>query len=252
MGFLSFIVTWFESITGNFGVAVVLTILFFFALTVPFRLWSNKNKLAKKKCEPVLADIRKRYNANQMGVSGEDTPDMPESIKRMNKDERSEAMAKEISAVYKENGYHMWVSAIPIIFNLALVILAYSAIREASPEGFWRLNLSAIRSAGSYAENATYFWIIGAMLISSLLQPVIFGLIDCIKLKKAGKPIKGSVIGYLISAALTVGIAIWIATSIMTSIALAITTFYILTFVLALVEKLRHKDDTSNDSAING
>lgn len=237
MGFLSFIVTWLYELIGNFGVAVVASLFVFFAFTLPFRFLSAANAKAKKKCQPELKVIRKKYNATQMGVDHSDTPDMPEEIKKMSYDERDEAMANEISALYKKNGYHMWTAWIPTLFTFVVIILAYSAIREASPEGFWRLNLPAIRSVGVNAENQSYFYFLGAMLFTSLLSPGYTMLADCIKHKKAGKPIKGDIISGVIGIAITLGLSIWVATSVSTAIALAITTLYMFSFVNSIFNK---------------
>lgn len=234
MSFLSYPITALSNLVGNFGVAVVISVLICFVLTIPFKVASHKNNKAKLQCDPAIAKIRKKYNANAMGLSMDDENLAPE-IRKLSRDERADAMAKEIETVYKQHGYKAFTGWIPTAITIAFIILLYQGITAAIPEGAYALRWTDIKD--SLSEHSTSTWIFGGMVTYSILQSLINAIITLIKSRKLSK--KGLLIGaQVFSVALSAGLTIWIASSTTTAIALAILTLSILSTLEQLTTKL--------------
>lgn len=225
----------------NFGWAVIIAVIMCYIITIPFKIMSIRNEAAKRACTPKLMEIRKKYNANAMGVSHEDSPDMPPEIRRMSHDERDEAMSNEIAATYRENNYHMWIGWIPGFLTLLAIVFLYNGIRAASPEGVYTLNWVSAKSA-SIADKEFVTRIIITMFIVAQLTNIFSLVRGIVRATKTKTSCKGTIISGLISVALSLGLSIWIARSVTTAIAIAITTLYLLSFGEKLVTILRQRN----------
>ena len=247
MDFLSHLVNFVNSIVNHFGISVIICVVMCQLVTIPFKIMSRKNNRLKVDCQPELEAIRKKYGATKMGLSLDEPEGLAPEIKRLSRDERDEAMANEISAVYKAHGYSMWTGWIPGFLSIIFIILLYSGIRAACPEGFYKLNFAAIQEAGNLAENIPALTVIGTMLGAALLTPVL-GLIRGIwKAKKNNESVKAVIVSCLLSSALTVGLSVWIASSVTLAIAIAITTLYIWSFlesIITIIANSRHAETT--------
>lgn len=242
MELLTPVIKFIADIINNFGWAVVIAVALCYAITIPFKILSIKNSHAKRACAPEIAAIRKKYNANAMGVAHEDTPDMPPEIRKMSHDERDEAMANEISAVYKAHKYNMWTGWIPGFLTILSIIFLYAGIRAASPEGVYTLNWELAKNA-SAADSQFVTIVIVLMLGFALLTPAYSLITGIIKAKRNNTSPKSAIIGGIISAALSVGLSLWIASSVTTAIAIAMTSFYALAFVEGIVTSICYKGE---------
>lgn len=242
MEFLAPIITFIADVCNNFGWAVIMAVVICYAITIPFKILSIKNNKAKQACAPEIAVIRKKYNANAMGVAHEDTPDMPPEIRKMSHDERDEAMANEISAVYKAHKYNMWTGWIPGFLTIFSIIFLYAGIRAASPEGLYTLNWNLAKTA-SATDNQFVTLVIVLMLVSALLSPAYSLIKGVIKARRVKASVKPAIISGVLSAALSVGLSLWIASSVTTAIAIAMTTFYVLSFIEGVVTSICYRDE---------
>jgi membrane protein insertase Oxa1/YidC/SpoIIIJ len=161
----------------------------------------------------------------------------------MNKDERDEAMANEISALYKKNGYHLWTGWIPAALTLVFIILLYSGIKTFTPDGLYALTFKT-RNTIDLAGASQFVWtVLGVMVGTSLLTPIWNAIISVIKAKRQQQSVKNTLIATLISSAIGIGLSVWIASSVTMSTAIAIATFYTLSFFETIVTTSRKKTD---------
>lgn len=218
MNLIANLISWINEFVGNFGITIVLLVIVSQILMIPCKFFAHKNKQAKQACEPSIRAIRKKYNANQLGVSMDDPADIDPSVRKMSHDERDEAMANEIEAVYKEHGYHLWTSWIPSVINIAILILLWGGINEATPQGFFSNTLKNINIE-------TDIWNI-VLLFGTPVLTLLSGLTTLYtnirKNKKDNIPLKPVIIAGLVSLALSLALSIWIASSISTALALAL------------------------------
>lgn len=220
MNWIGMFVEWVNSIIGNYGLTIVALVCLSQILLIPAKMFAKKNRAAKQACEPEIQAIRKKYNANQLGVSMDDPEDLDPSVRKMSHDERDEAMANEIDAVYKKHGYHMWTAWIPTVINLAFLLLLWNGISQATPEGFYSVQMRTINTA-----DPNHIWnivLLAGTPTLSLLSGVISLISNIVKNKKADIPLKPVVIAGCVSLAISVGLSIWIATSVSTAIAIAL------------------------------
>lgn len=243
MNWIASLITWVSELIGNFGWTIVLFVCVSQLILIPFKQFAKKNAAAKQACDPEIRDIRTRYNANQLGVSMDDSPDMPPEIKAMSHDERSEAMANEISAVYKKHGYNFALSWLPTVINLVVLILLWMGIGAANSNAgdFYAVTFRTLNQVA----DIDYTWNIIFLAASpalSLLSAVIGGIIKCTAEKRKNKPIKPILIATLISGVLSTALSVWISTSISTAIAIALTTLHAWTIIEGNARKILHKE----------
>lgn len=238
MDFLAPVIIWFNTLVGNFGVTIVISVVLLYLITIPFKILSYKNQKAKESCKQAVMFIRQRYNAGKMGVNHSNTPDMPKEIQKMSYEEREDAMANEIETLYKKHGYHMWTGWIPTILSIIFIIMIYAGIRAASPDGFWRLNLHTMNINGNLSDRQNCMVMLAGMICSSLLSPLFSASISIYEAKMNHESIKPSLIALGISLILTIGFSMWIAWRVTMAISLAITTLYVLSFSEFVIKKI--------------
>ena len=234
MNWIANCITWASELIGNFGWTIVLLVIASQILLVPCKMWAHQNQLAKQACEPELQRIRKKYNANQLGVSMDEARDLDPEVRKMSHDERDEAMANEIDALYKAHGYHLWTAWVPTALNLVFLILLWGGINQAAPEGFFQYKFADIQG------DATTW-----NLICLCATPVLTFASGCvtlikniIKSKKDNVPLKPIILAGCISLIISVALSVWIATSITTALAIALCTLQLWSLVYGFIEKL--------------
>lgn len=238
MTWLANFITWIDGFIGNFGLTIVLLVVASQILLIPCKMFAAKNRKAKQACEPEIRRIRKKYNANQMGVSMDDPADLSPEVRKMSHDERDEAMANEIEAVYKAHGYHLWTSWIPTAINLIFLILLWSSIGNATPDGFYTYTSHDIGGNANIWNIVLLFATPALTLISGCVTL----LCNIAKNKKANIPLKPVVIAGLISLAISLALSIWIATSVSTALAIALITLSGWSTVSGWISKLTGKE----------
>lgn len=234
MTWIASFIIWLADVIGNFGWAITLLVIALQILLTPCKVWMRKNQAAKKKCEPELQRIRKKYNATQLGVSMEDPSDMDPDIKKMSHDERDEAMGNEIAALYKENGYHMWTAWIPTVLNLVFIILLWQGINRAVPNGFFEYTVKDL-SGNATVWNAVFLFATPVLTVISGCVTLVQNLL---KGKKNNIPLKPVIIAGAVSLLVSTALSIWIATSITTALAIALCTLQLWSMLYNLVEHL--------------
>ena len=234
MNWIATFITWVSELIGNFGWTIVLIVLISQILLLPCKIWAHKNQRAKQACEPELQRIRKKYNANQLGVSMDDSESIDPEIQKMSHNERDEAMANEIDALYKEHGYHLWTAWIPTVLNLVFLILLWQGINRAIPNGFFEYTVK------DFSGNATVWN--AAFLFATPMLTVISGCVtlvqNILKNKKNNIPLKPVIIAGAVSLLLSTALSIWIVTSITTALAIALCTLQLWSMLYSLVEHL--------------
>ena len=237
MTWLSNLITWINGFVGNFGWTIVLMVVAMQIMLIPCKMFAAKNRKAKQACEPEIRRIRKKYNANQLGVSMDDPNDLDPEVRKMSHDERDEAMANEIEAVYKANGYHMWTGWIPTVINLIFLLLLWGGIGAATPEGFFTYTM---RDIGGAANNYNLMLLLATPALT-LLSGCVTLISNIIKNKKAGIPLKPIIIAGLVSLAISMTLSIWIATSVSTALAIALVALSAWSTVTGWIAKLTGK-----------
>ncbi|MBQ8806220.1 MAG: YidC/Oxa1 family membrane protein insertase [Bacteroidaceae bacterium] len=238
MSWMTNFINWVNGFVGNFGWTVVILVIASQILLIPCKIFAGKNRKAKQACEPEIRRIRKKYNANQMGVSMDDPPDLDPAVRKMSHDERDEAMANEIEAVYKAHGYHLWTSWIPTVINLAFILLLWSGIGEATPDGFFSYTIKDIGANANMWNVVLLF----ATPVLTLLSGCVTLIGNIVKNKKANIPLKPIIIAGLISLVISMAFSIWIATSISTALALALAIMQAWSTIAGWISKLTGKE----------
>jgi membrane protein insertase Oxa1/YidC/SpoIIIJ len=238
MNWIANFITWTNELIGNFGFTVIMFVCAAQIILIPFKIFANKNNAAKAACEPEIRKIRKKYNANQLGVSMDDAPHLAPEIKRMSHDERDEAMANEIDAVYKKHGYHLWTAWIPTVINLIFLIALWNGINQATPAGFFSIKFNDIINQASDADY-TWNWILFlAIPAFSLVSNVVGTLSNVMKSKKDVHQTQSTIVSSAIGIALSMGLSVWIMTSISTSIAIALLTLYAWSAITSAIKNI--------------
>ena len=107
---LGSIISFFNSITGNYLVAVLLFALLFKVLLFPFSVKQQKNMVKQASLAPKKAAIEKKYKGRD---------DQDSRIK----------MQQEISDMYRNEGYNAFGGCLPLLLQLPLLLALYSIIR---------------------------------------------------------------------------------------------------------------------------
>lgn len=243
MDFLSHFISAINSLVHNPGISIVISVIICYALTIPFKVMSIKNQKAQKACQPELEAIRKKYNANAMGISMDNDDKLAPEIRKMNKDERDEAMANEISELYKKNGYHLWTGWIPAVLTFVLIILLYNGIKTFTPDGLYSLTFKTRNTIDLVGASQFVWTVLGIMVGASLLTPIWNAIVSAVNAKRQQQSIKNALIAALISSVVGIGISVWIASSVTMSTAIAVATFYILSLFETIVTTCRRKVD---------
>lgn len=107
---LGSIISFFNSITGNYLVAVLLFALLFKLILFPFSVKQQKNMVKQASLAPKKAAIEKKYKG------------------RDDQDSRMK-MQQEISEMYRNEGYNAFGGCLPLLLQLPLLLALYSIIR---------------------------------------------------------------------------------------------------------------------------
>lgn len=252
------IVTLFYNLTGNFFAAIIISALLFSLLALPVFILSRKHKQKKRLIDPKIRELRSKYHATTLGVYTDDDEHLDPEIRAMNKDERAEALAKELSDLYKKEKYHAYVGWIPGIVYLVLTFFLYGAVSGAIPEGsfygdsIWNL----IRSGRTVVPTITFFVglavpisqiaIEGINILRGQRAKKVRESIDALntdavnnaKLTDADKKQirdKSKIIALVIPLILTVGLGIFIGIRVSTAIAILVIALQIIRFVFPLI-----------------
>lgn len=232
MTFLSNALTALSELLGNFGLAVVCAVVLCYGLSMPFKMLSERHRNIKKECVPEIQAIRKKYNANAMGVAFEDSANMPDNIKALSHEERENAMFDEISQVYKEHGYKMWVSWIPGVITFALIIILYITIGNANPGGIYASTWVTAMDTSTKMAIAVFAGAMGSAVATNLYSCVV-GVITS---KRKGTPIKATLVSNFIGTALNIVIMLLVLRAASVAVAIAITTIQALSLLKLIIK----------------
>ena len=108
---LGSILSFFNGITGNYFVAVLLFALLFKILLFPMSIKQQKNTVKQATLAPKKAAIEKKYKG------------------RDDQDSRMK-MQQEISEMYRNEGYNAFGGCLPLLLQLPLILALYSIIRN--------------------------------------------------------------------------------------------------------------------------
>lgn len=234
MTFLSNALTALSELLGNFGLAVVCAVVLCYGLSMPFKMLSERHRNIKKECVPEIQAIRKKYNANAMGVAFEDSANMPDNIKALSHEERENAMFDEISQVYKEHGYKMWVSWIPGVITFALIIILYITIGNANPGGIYASTWTTAMDTSTKMAIAVFAGAMGSAVATNLYSCVV-GVITS---KRKGMPIKATLVSNFIGTALSIVIMLLVLRAASVAVAIAITTIQALSLLKLIIKDI--------------
>ncbi len=185
------------SLTGNYGLAICLFTLLIKILLLPLSLWTHANGIRMVALEPRVNALRLRYYGDK------------------------DRIAEEQAALYKQEHYSPFVSVIPILVQVLILLALPEALRQGAPgmdPHFWGLDLAATPiSAG------------GAMLLLPLLSGLSALLLTLSQNRLNPLQAAQSRVSQLISGALSVGISLilgftvpggivlyWIASNLLT------------------------------------
>ena len=108
---LGSILSFFNGITGNYLIAVLLFALLFKALLFPLSIKQQKNSVKQASLAPKKAAIEKKYKG------------------RDDQDSRLK-MQTEISEMYRNEGYNAFGGCLPLLLQLPLLLALYEVIRK--------------------------------------------------------------------------------------------------------------------------
>lgn len=108
---LGSIMSVFNSITGNYLVAVLLFALLFKLILFPFAIKQQKNTVKQASLAPKKAAIEKKYKG------------------RDDQDSRMK-MQQEIQQMYQNEGYNAFGGCLPLLLQLPLILALYQVIRR--------------------------------------------------------------------------------------------------------------------------
>lgn len=151
------------SVIGEYGVTIALFVVLMQAIVFPFDILADKNEKARRRADPQIKKIRKKYGVNAMGGFDPDhAHELAPEICAMSDTDKEAHMSREMEAVYQETGYKPLAGAIPGILRIALIILLYIGIQAACPEGIYKISVQ-MPEAGLYHKIVTIvvmFWAI--------------------------------------------------------------------------------------------
>lgn len=111
LGFLGTIISFFNNLTGNYLVAVILFALLFKILLFPFSIKQQKNSVKQASLRPKEMAIKKKYKG------------------REDQDSRMK-MQQEIQEMYKNEGYSAFGGCLPMLLQLPILLALYEIIRR--------------------------------------------------------------------------------------------------------------------------
>lgn len=223
-------ITWMGDLVNNFGLGVMICVGLAVCALTPFNILKAKHAKKKKKLAPQIKEIQKKYGANALGVSSDTSDIEDEEIRKLSVDERDEAMRKEISAAYKEEGFHAFVGWIPGFLVILLIIMFYSGISKAAPEGFYRTTFSSI--SGEFSSNINQILLLSSVVWVNIGTGLIRLFEDWMELRKSEdeterRKKKSGMVSQVVSLVMTSLLMTWIASKTTVALALAISSFHL-------------------------
>ncbi|MGM9680339.1 MAG: YidC/Oxa1 family membrane protein insertase [Eubacteriales bacterium] len=111
LSLLGKVLGFFNSITGNYLLAIFLFALLFKILLVPFSIKQQKNQVKQAKLQPKVNAIRKKYTGKTDA----------ESQQKMN---------QEIQEFYASEGFNAMAGCLPMLLQFPIIIALYNVIRN--------------------------------------------------------------------------------------------------------------------------
>ena len=105
------ILAFFNDITGNYAIALVLYALVFKIVFLPFSIKTQKNQIAMAKLRPKLAKIEKKYAGRTDRAT-------------------LQKKQQEIMELQQKEGYNPLSGCLPLLLQLPLIIFLYNVIRR--------------------------------------------------------------------------------------------------------------------------
>ncbi len=103
--------SWFESWTGSYAIALLFYALIFKVIFLPFAIKQQKNQIAMAKLTPKIELIRAKYRGRNDRVS-------------------MQKQQQEIMELQQKEGYSAFSGCLPMLIQLPLVIFLYNVIRK--------------------------------------------------------------------------------------------------------------------------
>ncbi len=104
------ILSWFNSITGSYAVALILYALMFKIIFIPFSIKQQKNQILMAKLRPKIAKIEKKYAGRTDTAT-------------------RQKMQQEIMDMQSKEGYSPLSGCLPMLLQLPIIIFLYNVIR---------------------------------------------------------------------------------------------------------------------------
>ena len=108
---LGSVISFFNSITGNYLVAVILFALLFKIILFPLSINQQKNSIKQAKLRPKEMAIKKKYKGRE---------DQDSKMK----------MQQEIQEMYQKEGYSPFSGCLPLLLQFPIIIALYEVIRN--------------------------------------------------------------------------------------------------------------------------
>lgn len=108
---LGSMLSWFNSWTGSYAIALLFYALIFKIVFLPFAIKQQKNQIAMAKLGPKISLIRAKYKGRVDRVS-------------------QQKMQQEIMELQQKEGYSMLSGCLPMLIQLPLIIFLYNVIRK--------------------------------------------------------------------------------------------------------------------------
>ncbi len=108
---LGSMLSWFESWTGSYAIALLFYALIFKIIFLPFAIKQQKNQIAMAKLTPKIELIRAKYRGRNDRVS-------------------MQKQQQEIMELQQKEGYSPFSGCLPMLIQLPLIIFLYNVIRK--------------------------------------------------------------------------------------------------------------------------
>lgn len=110
-GFFGTILSWFNSVTGSYALALLLFALLFKLIFLPFGIKTQKNQILMAKLRPKIAKIEKKYAGRNDRVT-------------------LQKKQQEIMELQQKEGYSMLSGCLPMLIQFPIIIFLYNVIRS--------------------------------------------------------------------------------------------------------------------------
>lgn len=111
LSLLGKVLGFFNSITGNYLLAIFLFALLFKILLLPFSIKQQKNQVKQARLQPKVNAIRKKYAGK-------------------NDAETQQKINEETQALYTSEGFSPFAGCLPLLLQLPIILALYSVIRN--------------------------------------------------------------------------------------------------------------------------